>query len=91
MTSDQRLTIILAFISMVGIPTLVFSFRMMAKWTRVQDKLEELVLDVKQLVEDKDRAHHEIATTIREDRAATDKRLRWLEENLWKGRGRNAV
>lgn len=28
----------------------------------------------------------ELMTQIREDRAATDRRLRWLEENLWNGR-----
>lgn len=31
----------------------------------------------------------ELMTQIREDRAATDKRLRWLEETLWNSRGGN--
>lgn len=87
MTADQRLTLILGFISVVGIPTLTFAFRAMIKWTRVQSTLENLVSDVKELIENKEKVHAMMFQTMKDDRSATDKRLRWLEENLWwKGR-----
>lgn len=70
---------------------LVYMMRMAMRWARVEHGLEDLVTDVKQLVADKDRVHAEIVTTMREDRAATDRRLRWLEEHLWKRNGGNGV
>lgn len=88
MTADQRLTLILSFISVIGAPSLIFSLRVMAKWTRVESRLEEMVRNTQRLVEDKDRAHQVIQTQIHDDRAATDRRLRWLEERLW-GREKN--
>jgi hypothetical protein len=84
MSSDQRLTLILAFITVIALPSLAFSLRMMAKWTRVETKLEELIRNMEKLVLDKDRVHQTMQGEIRDDRAATDKRLRWLEEYLWR-------
>jgi hypothetical protein len=97
MTPDQRLALILSFVSVIGIPTLAFSFRFMTKWTRVESRMEELVRSMARLVDDKDKVHTAIQQEIRDDRAsakddraATDRRLRWLEEHLWgKERNRN--
>lgn len=80
MTSDQRLTLILATMGIIFIPLLGLLVRITIKWTRVEDAL-------KQLVADKDRVHREIIDQMREDRDATNKRLTWLEQNLWQ-RGR---
>jgi hypothetical protein len=88
LTSDQRLLIILTFVSAIGIPSFVFSYRVTAKWTRVEERLQEMVRSMGKLVEDKDKVHAAIQQEIRDDRAATNLRLRWLEEHLW-GKGRN--
>lgn len=87
MSPDVRFTLILTFISVIGAPTLVFSLRISAKWTRVEARLEELVRNMAKLVDDKDKVHLAIQSEIRDDRAATDRRLRWLEEHLW-GKGK---
>jgi hypothetical protein len=70
---------------------MVLVLRVVIKWTKTEAKLEALAQDMRELVEAKDKIHREMYTTMREDRAATDKRLRWLEENLWGKRGRHAV
>jgi hypothetical protein len=80
----ESVAVIAASVFAVLSPILLLLIRTIQKWTRVEDKLEDLVTDVKQLVIDKDRVHLEINTQIREDRTATDRRLRWLEEHLWK-------
>jgi hypothetical protein len=50
-------------------------------------QLATLVRDVDRLVRDKDRTHAEMLGQMRDDRAVTDRRLRWLETHLWtKGR-----
>lgn len=46
-------------------------------------QLTRLITDVDKLVQDKDRAHDLLARQMADDRAATDRRLRWLEEHLW--------
>lgn len=86
MTPDQRLSLTLSFIAIVFIPTLVFIIRATVKWTRVEDKLTELITDMDKLVRDKDQTHRDIIKQMADDRAATNIRLRWLEEHLWKGR-----
>lgn len=87
MSSSERLTLILGAISAIGIPTLVTTVRAMVKWTRVEDSLQNLVKDVQQLVENKDKVHEAIYRSMADDRKATDRRLRWLEEYVWKGGG----
>jgi len=90
MTSDARFTVLVTIsLFMLGAmgTGLVYLFRGAMRWATVEHRLEDLVDDVKKLVADKDRVHTEMLTTIREDRAATDKRLRWLEEHLWKRNG----
>lgn len=84
MSSEARLTIILTFISVIGIPTLGVCARIMGKWNNVQSQLTRVAQDMAKLVGDKDRVHLSIQQEIRDDRAATDRRLRWLEEHLWR-------
>lgn len=79
----------LTAISVIGIPLVTMLVRGSAKWTRVEAKLDNVIDDVRDLVINKDQVHLVIMQTIKDDRAATDKRLRWLEEFLWKrGNGR---
>lgn len=91
MTADQRFTIIILILSLVFtimVAVLGAIIRVTQKWTRTEDRLNNLIEDVKELIEDKDKTHTEMLTSMREDRAATDRRLRWLEETLWKTPGR---
>jgi hypothetical protein len=83
MTPDQRFALILSAIGIVFIPTLAFIVRATIKWTRVEDKLSELVDDMRKLVEDKEKTHTDMIRQMAEDRSATNQRLRWLEENVW--------
>lgn len=87
---EQLLALILSAFAVIFIPLLIALIRGIVKWTRVEDKLDELVKDMGQLIKDKDATHEAMLKQMTDDRSVTDRRLRWLEENLWKGR-RNAV
>lgn len=50
--------------------------------TMVQ-QLSTIARDLDRIVADKDRTHAELVAQMREDRRATDNRLRWLETHLW--------
>jgi hypothetical protein len=76
--------IALTVIAVLLIPGLTLLWRGAVKWTRVEVKLDAVVKDLSKIVEDKDRTHAELAAQMREDRTATNSRLRWLEEHLWK-------
>ena len=76
----------LTIVSVLILPILVVSIRMLVRWTRIQDQLSRLVDEMKDIVADKDRVHSEIYKQMGEDRRATDLRLRWLEEHIWKRR-----
>lgn len=84
MTPDQRFTLLILVISGVFIPMVIVLYRGIVKWTRTEDKLDQLILEVEKLVKDKDETHKQMLSQMTNDRAATDRRLRWLEENVWK-------
>jgi hypothetical protein len=90
----------LSFLSILLIPTIGLMIRLVVKWTKAEGKLEELARDMSELVKDKDQTHKEMLSQmrtdrqemlaqLREDRTATNKRLRWLEENVWSRKGGN--
>lgn len=79
MTRAEVVNAVLITLSALVIPTLVFLVRAVVKWTRTEDKLSELVNDVRELV-----------IQGQADRAATDRRLRYIEEWFMNGRGRRA-
>jgi hypothetical protein len=97
LTKFDWLMLVMSVISILLIPTLALVFRLVVKWTKAEARLEDLADDMRKLVTDKDKTHTEMLTAMREDRASTDKRLRWLEENLWattfreKGKGKHAL
>lgn len=87
-------SILLGVVGVILVPSVGFMIRGAIKWTRVEDKLEQLIARVDTIVADKDKIHSELVATMRDDRRmvadqmrmdrdATDKRLRWLEEHLW--------
>lgn len=63
--------------------------RITRKWTRVEDRLETLTEDVRELVEQKEDAHKKLYEEMREDRKATNERLTYLERNVWPTKRRN--
>lgn len=87
MTRFEVLTLLLSVVALLLIPAVALVIRMTILWTRTEDKLGNIAENLKELVADKDRVHAEILGQMRDDRAATDRRLRWLEENVW-NRGR---
>lgn len=84
MTRFETLSLLLSALGLLFIPTLVLLFRGAMKWTRVEDKLDEAVKDLGEIVANENRAHADIVRQMADDRAATNQRLRWLEENVWK-------
>jgi hypothetical protein len=54
-SADVHLTIILSFISVLGLPTLALLFRMQARWTQSQSRLADVAHDVEQLAAAMDR------------------------------------
>lgn len=88
MSTDAQFIVLTTLLVAVvgGIWTMiVYVARGAAKWARIEQRLENLVKQVDRRAEQTDAVHREIVTTIRQDRAATDSRLRWLEETLWTG------
>lgn len=78
----------LSALAIIVIPLVVLLIRISVRWARVENRLEELTEDVKSLVIDKDRVHQEIASNMEKRTDTLDRRLRWLEEHLWKGESR---
>jgi hypothetical protein len=86
MTTADRFTILIAAIGLlwtVIAALIVLLWRIAVKMTRTEDAIAGLGADITDLVKDKDKVHLEITREMREDRAATDRRLRWLEEHIW--------
>ena len=86
MSEFEWISVLLSILTVIVLPILVLLVRITVRWTRTEDQLNNLIGDVKDLVEAKERVHNEMYRSMREDRASTDKRLRWLEENLWNSR-----
>lgn len=84
------IAIMLGIFSVLLLPALGILIRGAVKWTRTEDKLGTLIENVGKLVDDKDRAHHEMLEQMRADREATNTRLRYLEE-FWMDRGRRRI
>lgn len=80
----QVLTTILVF-TVGGIASLVvYIVRLSSRWATMETKLGGLIERVEKLVQDKESTHRDMLAQMRSDRDATNQRLRWLEEHLWK-------
>jgi hypothetical protein len=84
MTADQWVTISTAIAGIFAIPALALVIRLSVRWTKIEDKQNQLLKDITTLIRDKDKTHREIMSTVKEDRINADRRLRWLEEHLWR-------
>jgi len=94
LTEYETLSLVLAFMSIILIPLVWTALRGLVKWTRVENKLDNVVTAVEKLVTDKDVVHRELVDQMRrmqqelgkqmgEDRKATNERLQWLERHAW--------
>jgi len=79
MTPFEAITTLLTLLSAVIIPWVRASRRDAVKWAQVEGKLDAIVDRLGDIVSDKDKIHGELIAQMREDRRATDERLRWLE------------
>lgn len=75
--------LIIAFTSLV-IGLFIYIVKGAYRWAKAEERLAELVLTMQEIVKDKEEAHRLIYEMQKDDREATNKRLRWLEEHLWK-------
>lgn len=83
----QWVIVALTIFTTLLVPTLWFMVRGAIKWTKVEDKLGTLIDQMKIMVMDKEKTHREMLETMRLDREATDRRLRYIEE-FWMSQGR---
>ena len=82
--------LVLSVMSVILIPLFAVIIRMTIRWTTVETSLAALTSDMRELVQNKEQVHASMLESMREDRKATDRRLRWLEENVWNQQGRAA-
>lgn len=97
MSVFEILTLCLSALAILIIPFSIMLVRGAIKWTRIEgkidaanEKIDRTQTELAHFVADKERAHTLIYEQMKDDREATNRRLRWLEEHLWKGSG-NAV
>ena len=83
MTEYETLSLVLGILSVVLIPLGWVVIRGLVKWVRVENKLDNVISRMEELVKDKDVVHREIVNQMREDRKATNERLQWLERHAW--------
>lgn len=74
----------LTAVAVLLIPLLALTYRLVIRWTRSEDKLEQVVRDLDGLMRSKDETHRWLYDQMAKDRHVTDKRLRWLEQHLWR-------
>jgi hypothetical protein len=94
MTTEARFTILISAMSLIFVIMVALLgavVRVTSKWTRTEDKLDVVLKSIERLIQDKDKTHAEMVSTMRDDRHNADRRLRWLEETLWKGAGSKSV
>lgn len=83
MVAEPWIALAISFLGIVLIPLIILLWRIAVSSTKNQDKLASLEDDIRALVADKDKVHAKLYEQMREDRNATNQRLRWLEENVW--------
>jgi|SRR5690242_10486176 len=90
-TFEWTISTAITVLAILLIPAIGLLIRIVVKWTRTEARLEQIAQDMQDLVRDKDRTHADMMNQFREDRKVTDRRLRWLEEYLWKRGGEDAL
>jgi hypothetical protein len=80
LTQYDVLTLLLAATTVILIPALTILFRGTAKWVRIESKVDYLAENLRAILHDDIKIHQDLSDQMREDRRATNQRLRWLEE-----------
>ena len=80
---EALITLALSAIAILFLHIKALVWKAGRKQQSIEDKQATLIMNIEKLVKDKDEVHREIIAQMREDRTATNKRLRWLEENVW--------
>lgn len=98
MTSDAWAIIGTSVVGLIIIPLMVMAFRSVIRQTRTETRLEGKIdglgsavsrledtkdVGLKEIISLISRFQTELLAQMRDDRAVTDRRLRWLEEKLW--------
>jgi hypothetical protein len=83
----EIVTVVLSTVAVIVLPLFGLLWRFSSKWTAYTYQLQHLGEKIQALVTDKERTHVILQDQITHDREATDKRLRWLETNLWRRLG----
>lgn len=91
MNEFEVFTLALSATAIIVLPVAGLSIRMIIKWTKIEAKMTEVIDDIRKVTEEKERVHTVIFEQLKEDRKATDRRLRWLEEHLWRRGNESAV
>lgn len=81
MKTSDYLTLALGVLTLVLIPLVALLIRIVIRQARVEEKVTMVVNDFRETTK-------EIYQTIREDRQSTNRRLTWLEQNLWRRKDR---
>lgn len=72
----EILTLVISVMGVIILPFIIMAFRAAIRWKGIEDKLGNVVDDLGGLI-----------AQMKEDRKSTDRRLRWLEENIWRRHG----
>lgn len=84
MTTFQIASLTIGIMATLILPVVVFLIRGAMKWSAVETKLDQAITRLDAIVRDKDATHQVMLQQMSDDRRATDRRLRWLEENVWR-------
>lgn len=83
MTVAGTVQLVLAVMGVIILPMAALMIRLVIRWSKMESSLATLTMDVSELVRQKEATHNAMLDTMREDRKATDRRLRYLEERVW--------
>lgn len=86
MNNFQILSAMMTILGVMLIPLMAMAVRGLVKWTKSEVQLTQVAKDLAALVEDKDKTHAAMQEQMKYDRDATNRRLEWLEHNLWGSR-----
>ena len=81
----------LSILGVVLIPSQVALFRAAMKWADIQSEVRQLSRKLAEMIEQKNRDHDNIYKGMQDDRLATNQRLRWLEEHVWRNRSKDVA
>jgi hypothetical protein len=73
-------TTVIAVVAGIGIPMLSFLIIISVRWGTLNATIASINKQLLNIVKEKDEMHQQIVQQMGEDRKATDRRLRFLEE-----------